>query len=139
MSKLIDEIAAACDARRMCLKTGNDWADKWADRLLYIQKNLLPSGNGFDDGTLIHWEATGFGKVVLTTSFHHMDESGGYAGWTEHTVTIRPAFYFGTLISVSGRNRNEIKDYIAETFEYTLTREVVWDGETLREAPDAHA
>jgi len=48
-----------------------------------------------------------------------MDESGGYGGWTEHYVTVTPTFT-GIDIKVSGKNRNEIKDYIAEAFEVCL-------------------
>ena len=52
-------------------------------------------------------------------------ETGMYDGWTEHTVTVRPSLQFGFRLSISGRNRNGIKDYIAEVFGEILNTEVV--------------
>ena len=68
-------------------------------------------------------------KLVFETSFHHMSEHGYYTKWTDHTVTVRPAFQ-GLDIRVSGRNHGDIKDYIAECFYCCLTENV---GANLRE------
>jgi len=53
-----------------------------------------------------------------------MNDGGMYDGWTEHTVSITPAFA-GINVSVSGRNRNDIKDYLGDTFQCALTAEVI--------------
>jgi hypothetical protein len=55
-----------------------------------------------------------------------MNDTGYYDGWTEHTVTVTPSFS-GINIRVSGRNRNDIKDYIHETFSYALRSDVTYD------------
>ena len=79
---------------------------------------MLPSGSGIDSGTkLVSASAT---KIVLECSFHHMDEHGFYDGWTEHRITIRPTFD-NLDISVSGRNRNDIKEYLHEVYRYALS------------------
>lgn len=48
---------------------------------------------------------------------------GMYVGWTEHTITVTPSF-IGLNVKVSGRNRNEIKDYIADHFSDCLETEI---------------
>lgn len=62
-------------------------------------------------------------KLAFRTSFHHMDESGGYDGWTEHIVTARATFN-GPELKISGADRNGIKEYIAECFSAALAGEV---------------
>lgn len=85
-------------------------------------QSLLPSGSGFDAGTQIDLERSTPEKIVFNTSFHHMDEAGFYSGWTEHDVTVLPSFVHGLDIRVSGRDRNGIKDYIAEAMHHVLTQ-----------------
>lgn len=113
---LFRNIATACQARRYCLTSGNvEWAHRWDAYLDRIEKECLPSGSGFDAGTTIDREKSGPDRLVFLTSFHHMNATGYYDGWTEHTVTIRPTFT-GPDVTVSGRNRNDVKSYIVDTF-----------------------
>ena len=51
-----------------------------------------------------------------------MNEHGFYAGWTKHMVTVRPSLAFGLDVRIGGRDRNAIKDYLAEVFLHALTR-----------------
>jgi hypothetical protein len=117
-------IASTVDARLNCIKSGNTvWLGKHTDNLNQLT-NLLPSGSGINNGTQIDLDKSTGDKLVLHTAFHHMDEHGYYAGWTEHTVTVTASLIFTLDIRVSGRNRNEIKDYLAETFMYVLMESV---------------
>jgi hypothetical protein len=117
--------AHALTAWRNCQKSGNEtWEDKWWQRMEQLQ-DCLPSGGGFDSGSTFDADASTATKLVFATSFHHMGESGMYDGWTEHRVTFRASFV-SPEITISGRDRNRIKDYIAEVFSQVL-------GET---APD---
>lgn len=131
-TKLFREIAVAVVALSNCKESGNtEWAEKWSDRLEAFE-DLLPSGSGFDNGTKIDLDRTQANKIVLTTAFHHMNESGMYDGWTEHTVTVRPTFQLHEFeLTISGRNRNDIKDYIYDVFASTLgqTVEITADNE----------
>lgn len=119
-------------AVRNCEKSGNaEWLARHRERILRLVKQHMPSGAGFDNGTAIDLDesmpSTASGRVeklVFRTAFHHMNEVGMYDGWTEHTVTVRPSLAFGIEISISGRNRNEIKDLIHESFDTTLRSEV---------------
>lgn len=84
--------------------------------------NMLPSGSGIDNGTeLVSASAT---KIVLSAGFHHMNDGGYYDGWTHHRITIRPEFG-GLAITISGRNRNDIKDYLHEVYSCALYERIV--------------
>ena len=107
-------LSSLLQAQANCRASGNtEWLEKHGARVADLL-NGAPSGSGFDCGSALV-EGTPSNRLIFTTSFHHMDEHGGYDGWTEHKVTVRPTFT-GLDVHVSGHNRNEIKDYIAETF-----------------------
>lgn len=114
----IERLHQALTARENCERSGNiEWHARWTERIDAILDGA-PSGSGFDNGTtLLDWTT---GRVRFTTAFHHMSEHGYYDGWTEHTVTVTPTFS-GIAITVSGRDRNDIKDYIGQTFDAWLT------------------
>jgi len=129
MKKLYEQIANAIQARANCAKkldTHREWFERWGDQLEHIAKNVLPSGSGFDRGTKFDLDRSNADRIVMETSFRPMDDSGSYCGWTHYTVTIRPAFIGGFDISVvSGRNRHDIKDYIAEVFQSVLSGDAI--------------
>jgi hypothetical protein len=52
-----------------------------------------------------------------------MNGDGYYDGWTDHTVIVTPTFS-GIDITVTGRDKNDIKNYIGEVF-YDCLRETV--------------
>lgn len=120
---LYRRIASRIDARRRCLDTGNgEWIKRHSEALRALEKHL-PSGSGIDSGTTIDLDESHGEKIVLHTSFHHMNDQGMYDGWTEHTVTITPSLMFGIIVKIGGRDRNDIKDYLAEVFQDCLTEE----------------
>lgn len=122
-------IALAGDAANNCAAQGNsEWQQVW-EKLLEQCEELLPSGSGFDAGTAI--EHANSKKIILRTSFHHMNESGYYDGWTEHVITVVPNLAHGFDLRVGGRDRNDVKEYIAEVFYDVLRSEVVWYGEKV--------
>ena len=136
MKTLIEHIAGKLSALRNCEQSGNqEWAAKHLASLRQLE-DLLPSGSGFDSGsTLVRdagasWQE----RVVIATGFHHMDAGGSYDGWTEHTLTVTPSFIGGFNIKVSGRDRDGIKDYIAEAFSICLSEHYreVHDGDATR-------
>lgn len=100
------------------------------DELERLCREFLPSGSGFDSGTEIELDDCRAAKrIVFKTSFHHINDVGMYDGWTNHLVIIEPDFD-GFILRVTGRDRNAIKDYIADTFHHALTREIAseWNG-----------
>jgi hypothetical protein len=122
---LYSELSTAIQARHNC-DTSNprndEWFDKWTDRINELV-DKLPSGSGIDCGTKIDLDATHAEKIVLGLSFHHMNDGGYYDGWTQHHIVVTPSFT-GIKLRISGPNRNDIKDYLYETYDYALTREV---------------
>ena len=134
---LYSEIASVIQARRNCADDVNgmpskaEWFDRWTDRIIYIERNLLPSGSGIDNGTKIDLDASHAGKIVLTCGYHHMNDGGYYDGWTEHTITITPSFS-GINLRISGRNRNDIKDYLHDVFNFSLCRMVEYTEDSYK-------
>lgn len=124
--KVYEAIARTLDAlRRVEANTeryGHDVAATHRERLDTLCKNYLPSGSGFDNGTSLSDESKPE-RLVFSTGFHHMTE-GMYDGWTNHSVVVTPSLMFGLNLRVTGRNRNEIKEYIAEVFGYDLEQEI---------------
>ena len=127
--KLYQSLASAIDARTRCENTGNsEWFARWTDLIERIERTRLPSGSGFDNGTTVDLDKSSGERLVLNTSFHHMNEDGYYDGWTDHTITVKGSLVFGFDIRVSGRNRNDIKGYISEVFQNCL--------DTVEDRPD---
>ncbi len=114
-------IAGACGARKRCLEHGNEFAARWDEELDWVEKNALPSGSGIDSGTTIDRDASHDELVVLETSYHHMNDVGSYDGWTQHTIRVRPSFLGGFKLSISGPNRNDIKEYLHQTYDCALS------------------
>lgn len=118
---LFQAIARALVARANCTATNNvEWLRAHTARAEQLARDNLPSGSGFDSGTRLDIERSTASRLVFTTSFHHMNENGFYDGWTEHTVTVRASLAFDFELVIGGRDRNDIKDYIAECFNSAL-------------------
>jgi hypothetical protein len=121
---LYQYIAECLIARENCRESGNvEWFGRWQARLEQLDKRL-PSGSGFDNGSVIVKAESDSHKIIIETSFHHMDENGSYDGWTEHRLIIKPNLAFGFRLIVGGRDRNDIKSYIAEAFDSALREEI---------------
>lgn len=123
--QLYARIASTIGARANCaqkMDTHAEWFGRHSDKLREIERNELPSGSGFDSGTVIDLDASTDNKLVFTTAFHHMNDHG-YTRWTHHTVTVRPSFVHTLDIHISGRDYNGIKEYIAEVFDHALRQE----------------
>lgn len=120
---LYREIAAILTAIRNCRKAGNkEWLEKHGQNLKRLL-DLLPSGSGIDSGTTLDKDESNERKLIFDCSFHHMNDGGYYDGWTDHRIIVTPSFD-GIDLRITGRDRNEIKDYLHETYHYALTQEV---------------
>ena len=138
---LYREIASIVDARRQVLErfkaTGIDdgnWFDKHSQALEYIERNLLPSGSGIDSGTTIDLDASHADKLVLKTSYHHMNDGGYYDGWTEHTAIVTGSLTSDFDLRITGPNRNEIKDYLHDVYWTALDADCTVGLETDKAA-----
>jgi len=97
------------------------------NELKQISKDLLPSGGGIDNGSTIAVDECSPDKIKINTAFHHMDAHGGYDGWTNHVVTVKPSLCNNFTLSISGTNRNDIKEYFGEVYSDALEQLVVCD------------
>jgi len=116
--KIVEAIAHTLTARENCRKDNREWFERHTETLRNIEKEL-PSGSGIDAGTTIDLDASTPAKIVLLTSFHHMSD-GFYDGWTEHKITVRPSFVGRLEMTIGGRDRNDIKDYLGQVFDHVL-------------------
>lgn len=115
-------IHSALVARDNCEKNGNcAWHQRWTRRLRALGRERLPSGSGIDNGTRVKGLTKDGRGIELLLEFHHHGEHG-YDGWTYHTARVRPSF-LGLDISISGPNRNDIKDYLADVLREALNAE----------------
>lgn len=107
----------------------SEWKEKHLDTIYSIEESL-PHGSGINKGTkvMILPESKGE-KITLYVEFHHMDENGFYCGWTEHNVIVTPSFS-GFNIRITGRNFNQIKDYLSDVYHDALN-EVFQEVETV--------
>lgn len=125
MKAVAEHIAGLVVAIKNCRASGNsEWEHRHEARLKAIVAQFLPSGSGFDTGCFVHITNSTDAKLVIPTEFHHMDENGCYDGWTKHVVIAKASFAFGIDIEVTGRDRNDIKNYIAETFHEALSHKI---------------
>ena len=124
MKTVASEIYSRLMAIENCKKSSNsEWLDKHTEKLIELEKSL-PSGSGIDCGTKIDTRDLKANQFKLTVSFHHMDENGFYDGWTDHVITVRPSFG-GLDLTISGKNKNDIKEYLLDTYYYALTKEII--------------
>lgn len=117
------QLASAIDARNRCLSDDvldlTHVVDVW-DELISLIMRDAPRGSGIDAGTKLDEDRSNASKLVFTMGFHHMDEHGFYDGWSEHTCIVTPAFQHGFDVRITGRDRNGIKDYLAQVYQYWL-------------------
>jgi hypothetical protein len=105
------------------MDTHNEWFNRWEETIERETANL-PSGSGIDSGVKFDFDASTPEKLVFLFGVHHMNESGMYDGWTDHSLIVTPSLQFGFHIRITGRDRNQVKDYLYETFQYALNEEV---------------
>jgi hypothetical protein len=130
IQKLFQQLAALVGARQVCDATGNvEWFERHTDHIEQLCSRHMPHGSGFDIGTKLDLERSQPDKLVFSTSYHHMDEYGGYGGWTDHDVIVTPSLQHGYVLRFTGQNRNGIKEYMQDVFAYALDTDIDTDVE----------
>ena len=136
--RIIEAIAKAYAAKLNCEKSGNsEWEEIWADRINTICRERLPSGSGVDGGVSFDWDASRPERLVFLLGFHHMDGNGMYDGWTDHSAIVTPSFVTGFDIRLTGRNRNDIKSYLAELLGHAFDEQIEPYRDSKKEEPIA--
>ena len=123
--KLYQKIAILLSSINNKTILNHDIIEEKENELLEIVKNYFPSGSGFDTGAKIDIEKSNSKKIIVfTVEFHHMNENGFYDGWTYHEIKIIPNLAYDFTIRISGKNKNEIKEYIDDVFSDLLYKEI---------------
>ena len=122
-------LASLVDALSRCTP---EWDAEHRVTIENFIDNFLPSGAGWDCGTKIDLGSSTGEKIVFYGEYHHMDDDGYYDGWTDHRIAVRPSLVFGISLAISGRNRNEIKDYLHEQFDCALRQNIQWSDDAGR-------
>lgn len=118
MTKLYQAIASTYDAY---LRTNNiEWAQRHKERIEQLTRDYLPSGSGFDSGTEFDFDKSQTQRLIFNTSFHHMNEGGFYDGWTHHSVIVTPCLVHRFNLRITGKNKRDIKEHIADIFNHAL-------------------
>jgi hypothetical protein len=124
--KLYQQLAQTFTALVNCRNsdTLSSWEDTHLERIEALCAEHLPSGSGYDSGTTFDDVTSKPEKLVFNTAFHHMDEHGGYDGWTHHTVILTPSLVHGFNLRITGKDRNMIKTYMEDTFSAAFNSEL---------------
>lgn len=95
------------------------WESVWDDVIDSVTQEL-PQGSGFDSYPVVDRERSTGDKLVINGSYHSMDEHGGYNGWCDYTVFVRPAFD-GIIVTVTGGGKyhEDIGDRFYDAFSQT--------------------
>jgi hypothetical protein len=131
--KLYQELASRIKAQENCKLTGNSlWYEKHGEVVSALVEEL-PHGSGIDGTNAI--DSCTDSKLVLAGQYHALNENGYYDGWYDFRVVVKASLVHGVLVEVTGRfgKYQDVKDYLAEIFQYALTREVMvsWEGDKL--------
>ena len=119
------KLASLLQAIRNCEESGNaEWIERHKETIEKLVSEHMPSGSGFDNGTFLDLAQSDPEKLVFNASFHHMDDSGHYDGWTDHVATVESSLAHGIVIDVAGPDRNGINDYIGDVFQSALSADV---------------
>ena len=103
-----------------------EWNERHWDAALAVIDDYLPHGSGVDSGVDLEKDRNmkPDEKLVLSTSFHHMDEYGGYDKWTDHDIVITPSLSYGFNLRVTGRDHRDIKEYLGSLFHDCLNQKI---------------
>lgn len=118
-------MARALAARISCENTGNtDWQQRHSRKIEYLVRTYLPSGSGIDSAVCFDFDKSTPEKLVLTFSFHHLDQNGAYSGWTDHSVIVTPSLAYGFNLKITGRDKNTVKQYLFDVFGLAFDAEI---------------
>ena len=130
MKTVVQEISSAFDAYNNCVKSENtEWEYNHEQKIKSLIKEYLPRGSGIDCDVKLDFDMSSKDRLIFYSSFHCMDEYGGYDGWIDFRVIVKPSFS-GIDLDVKGRFSERhgkysfIQEGIADEFYWGLNSEV---------------
>ena len=88
---------------------------------LSLLQELLPIGEGIETGSVILLKSTKK-RIAIETIYWHPNYSDE---WSKHQVIITPSFEDEINIRITGKNENNIKEYLHNVFREALMSEIV--------------
>ena len=95
-----------------------DWAAFHEEKLAKLCRDHLPRGIGVFGVSVA---ATTDTKAVFYCLYRHTDKHGYFVCNTAYRIVVRPTFT-GLAIRVLGRNKYNVKEYLADQFRDALER-----------------
>lgn len=128
---LYKELSSLIQARNTCNTSNNqEWFKKHTETIHRLTTAHLPQGwsieldRAIGTGTELVSHAD---KLVFEGSYHHMNDVGYWDGWTDHIIVLTPSLLSDFNLRISGRNRNEIKDFLHDIFDTAMREDVTYD------------
>lgn len=121
--KWIEHLYLAWLAKNNCEKSDNRiWYIKHSNRMQKLM-DMLPHGSGFDGTYSLEVSEE---KIKIYMQYHPMNENGFYCSWLDFAVTLKPSFFYGYNMTITGRfGRDQaLKDYIYDTYDELLSRDI---------------
>lgn len=126
--KLYSLIARRLIAMNNCAeKNDQEWLRRHREVIEEVTKSFMPSGSGVDIGTKFDSQSRP-DRLVFNAPYHHMNQDGMYDGWTRHQIIVTPSLAFGFDLRITGRNRNDIKDYYSQIYHAALEKTIEASG-----------
>ena len=127
--KLYQAMASKLQAIENCLKSNNtEWLEKHQESLEELVKYNLPSGSGIDSGNTLDFENSDPNRLIIESSYHAMDEYGGYCGWFDYRVVVTPSLASNINLEIDGSFDGEggesLHEYLHSRYYDALCKEV---------------
>ena len=125
---VIKTLSSTIGARLNCIESNNsEWEDRHENTIKNIIDNYLPHGSGIDSGNEIDFKKSTANKIVINSSFHTMDQQGGYSGWIDFKVIIKASLQFDFDLTIKGmfsKNKDSfgLKDYLYGVYGFALSQ-----------------
>jgi hypothetical protein len=133
LRRIYSELGNKYIAYLNCVRTKNTiWEERWKEEIEKIV-NTIQIGSGIDAGITFNFNKSKPYKLVLDSSFHQMDEMGGYDRWIDFSIIVTPSWNTFDIV-ISGRfpkkyemTRDYLTEYFIEEFEqiYDDTAELI--------------
>jgi hypothetical protein len=119
---LYRELATLVQARKTCAEsaTHQDWFQKHSETIKRLVSNHLAQYR-------IDLNESHADKLVFYGNESQFTEDGVEDGYTSHTVIVKPSLTFGFTLRITGHDRNDVKEHIAQLFNAQLREDVTYD------------
>ena len=126
MKTLAQSLAGIVGARNRCVTSGNaDWQYNHEHKIDMLINDKLPSGSGIDNGNKLNYEKSTSKKLVIDSSYHTMDDNGGYEECVAFRVIVTASLQLGFNINIVGefssnKYTHGLKEYLYEIYSQAL-------------------